>query len=321
MRVLLSHSLLCLVLLGAGSARAEEATEFTESSTTPETSSASTGDESAKEDKSVDERGDGNIRGGELTSAGATTLQTRGTRVGLRVGASKIGQVFYLAGSAEFDLAIKKFNMGLGLPVQIPVFDPSKGLKLFPEGMSLRQQDYARWENFVRLVRYVSYGNKEGDFYLNIAQQYAATIGHGGAVRRYLSNLDVDQAKLSGQLDMKFKYGGFELYSGDDNFTLPLLAVGAVGVIGVATHWAGTQVGEMIAAFAKGDIARAIEINATLIDSWDYETGDDNPNPIPAKAMLRALGLPAGQCRLPLGPAPDGLEARALEVWRGLGNG
>lgn len=114
---------------------------------------------------------------------------------------------------------------------------------------------------------------------------------------------------------------GFELYSGDDNFTLPLLAVGAVGVIGVATHWAGTQVGEMIAAFTKGDIARAVEINATLIDSWDYETGDDNPNPIPAKAMLRALGLPAGQCRLPLGPAPDGLEARALEVWRGLGNG
>jgi 4-hydroxy-tetrahydrodipicolinate synthase len=113
---------------------------------------------------------------------------------------------------------------------------------------------------------------------------------------------------------------GFELYSGDDNFTLPLLAVGAVGVIGVATHWAGTQVGEMIAAFGKGDVARAIEINATLLESWDFETGDANPNPIPAKAMLRAIGLPAGQCRLPLGVAPDGLDARALEVWRNLGN-
>jgi 4-hydroxy-tetrahydrodipicolinate synthase len=113
---------------------------------------------------------------------------------------------------------------------------------------------------------------------------------------------------------------GFELYSGDDNFTLPLLAVGAVGVIGVATHWAGREVGEMIAAFAKGDIARAIEINATLIESWDFETGDATPNPIPAKAMLRALGQPAGQCRLPMGPAPTGLEERALEVWRNLGN-
>ena len=113
---------------------------------------------------------------------------------------------------------------------------------------------------------------------------------------------------------------GFELYSGDDNFTLPLLAIGAVGVIGVATHWAGSQIGEMIAAFGKGDVARAIEINATLLESWDFETGDANPNPIPAKAMLRAIGLPAGQCRLPLGVAPEGLDARALEVWRNLGN-
>jgi len=113
---------------------------------------------------------------------------------------------------------------------------------------------------------------------------------------------------------------GFELYSGDDAFTLPLLAVGAVGVIGVATHWAGRETGEMIAAFTKGETARATELNALLIESWEFETGDAAPNPIPAKAMLRALGLPAGQCRLPLGVAPDGLEQRALEVWRNLGN-
>jgi 4-hydroxy-tetrahydrodipicolinate synthase len=113
---------------------------------------------------------------------------------------------------------------------------------------------------------------------------------------------------------------GFELYSGDDSFTLPLLAVGAVGVIGVATHWAAREMGEMIAAFTKGDIEHARAINARLIESYDFETGDANPNPLPAKAMLRALGLPAGQCRLPLGDAPDGLEDRALEVWRNLGH-
>ena len=33
--------------------------------------------------------------------------------------------------------------------------------------------------------------------------------------------------------------GGFELYSGDDAMTLPLLSVGAVGIVGVATHWVG----------------------------------------------------------------------------------
>lgn len=113
---------------------------------------------------------------------------------------------------------------------------------------------------------------------------------------------------------------GFELYSGDDSFTLPLLAVGAVGVIGVATHWAAREMGEMIAAFSKGDLDRAREINARLMESYEFESGDATPNPLPAKSLLRALGMPAGQCRMPMGPAPAGLEERALEVWRNLGN-
>ena len=100
--------------------------------------------------------------------------------------------------------------------------------------------------------------------------------------------------------------------------TLPLLAVGAVGVIGVATHWAAKPMGEMIEAFTKGDVERARELNARLIESYDFETADLNPNPVPTKAMMRALGQPAGECRLPMGPTPDGLETRALEVYRRL---
>jgi 4-hydroxy-tetrahydrodipicolinate synthase len=111
----------------------------------------------------------------------------------------------------------------------------------------------------------------------------------------------------------------FELYSGDDSLTLPLLAIGAVGVIGVATHWAAREMGELVAAFTKGDVERAREVNASLLESFDFETGDDAPNPIPTKALLRVLGLPAGQCRLPMGPAPDGLEERARQVLRNLG--
>ena len=107
---------------------------------------------------------------------------------------------------------------------------------------------------------------------------------------------------------------GFELYSGDDNLTLPLLAVGAVGVVSVAAHWAGELIREMVLAHVKGDVDHARAVNARLIPSWEFQTGDLTPNPIPAKAMLRVLGLPAGQCRLPLGPAPEGLEDRARAV-------
>lgn len=111
---------------------------------------------------------------------------------------------------------------------------------------------------------------------------------------------------------------GFELYSGDDSLTLALLSIGAVGVIGVATHWAATEMGQMIEAFTAGDVARARELNARLLESFEFETGDLTPNPIPAKAMMRALGQPVGECRLPLGPAPAGLERNALDVYARL---
>lgn len=106
----------------------------------------------------------------------------------------------------------------------------------------------------------------------------------------------------------------FFVYAGDDTMTLPMMAVGAVGVISVAAHWAASEMSSMIQAFERGDHAKATEINAALLESYEFETSDATPNPIPAKAMLRALGQPAGQCRLPMGPAPEGLEAYALEV-------
>jgi 4-hydroxy-tetrahydrodipicolinate synthase len=112
---------------------------------------------------------------------------------------------------------------------------------------------------------------------------------------------------------------GFELYSGDDALTLPLLSIGASGAVSVASHWTGELQQEMVGAFAKGDVALARAINARLTESWAFETGDLAPNPIPTKAMMRVMGLPSGQCRLPMGPAPAGLEDRAREVLRNLG--
>ena len=111
---------------------------------------------------------------------------------------------------------------------------------------------------------------------------------------------------------------GFELYSGNDDQTLPLLSIGATGTVGIATHWAGELVGEMIAAFGKGDVEGARHINARLLESYAFETSDLAPNPIPTKAMMRVLGLAVGPCRLPMGPAPEGIEDRAREVLANL---
>lgn len=110
-----------------------------------------------------------------------------------------------------------------------------------------------------------------------------------------------------------------EVYSGDNDLTLPFLSVGAVGLVGVATHWAGKEFSEMIAAFLDGDIKKAIEINQSLMPSYDYWSTDDAPSPIPSKVMMGVLGIDCGDPRSPMGPVPDGIDVQAKEVLKGLG--
>lgn len=113
----------------------------------------------------------------------------------------------------------------------------------------------------------------------------------------------------------------FEVYSGDDTLTLPLLAVGAVGTIGVATHWTGAEHQAMFTALDSGDLAKAIEINQSMLPSFHYETGNEAPNPLPTKAMMRLLGLDVGQCRPPMDFEPEGLTDQARVVLAGTALG
>lgn len=112
---------------------------------------------------------------------------------------------------------------------------------------------------------------------------------------------------------------GFDLYSGDDSLCLALAAAGAVGVVGVATHWATPEFRELFEAMAKGDLARAQEVNARLAPTFAFENTDTCVYSQAAKAAMRVLGLAVGECRLPVGPAPAGTEDRAREVLAGLG--
>lgn len=92
-------------------------------------------------------------------------------------------------------------------------------------------------------------------------------------------------------------------YSGSDEFTLPLLSIGGVGVVGVATHFAGVEMRQMIEAFFAGDVATAREIHLRLLSLFAglFRTS----SPTLCKAALRLRGLPAGPLRLPLVEATD----------------
>jgi 4-hydroxy-tetrahydrodipicolinate synthase len=107
---------------------------------------------------------------------------------------------------------------------------------------------------------------------------------------------------------------GFEVYSGDDALTLPFLSIGGVGVVSVASHWAGPILAEMIECYRAGRVDDAAALNRRLAESYRFESSDEYPNPVPAKAACRALGLSVGQCRLPHAPAPSDLDDLARSV-------
>jgi 4-hydroxy-tetrahydrodipicolinate synthase len=88
------------------------------------------------------------------------------------------------------------------------------------------------------------------------------------------------------------------LYSGQDEYTLPLLAVGGVGVVGVVTHIVGEQMAAMVAAFERGDVdeARAVHLRLMPVFTGMFRT----QGLILTKAALAMFGLPAGPVRLPL---------------------
>lgn len=88
------------------------------------------------------------------------------------------------------------------------------------------------------------------------------------------------------------------VYSGEDALTLPLVSVGAVGVVGVPTHLFARETGQMIAAFRAGEVDKALALHQQLLAV--YTGFFRTQGTILTKAALQMLGLPAGSVRPPL---------------------
>ncbi|MEU8079723.1 4-hydroxy-tetrahydrodipicolinate synthase [Catellatospora citrea] len=95
----------------------------------------------------------------------------------------------------------------------------------------------------------------------------------------------------------------FAYYSGDDAATLPLLAIGGVGVVGTSTHFTGSGTKDMIEAYERGDVAEARRLHEALLPLYTgiFRT----QGTILVKAGLNARGLPAGPVRPPLVDATE----------------
>ena len=106
------------------------------------------------------------------------------------------------------------------------------------------------------------------------------------------------------------------IYSGDDALTLPMLAVGAVGVVSVASHLAGDQIQRLVQAFLAGDLATALALHEQLLPLC--KALFCTTNPIPVKAALELSGWAVGAPRLPLLSASNDVRDRLNSVLAAL---
>ena len=108
----------------------------------------------------------------------------------------------------------------------------------------------------------------------------------------------------------------FAIYSGDDFFTLAMLAVGGAGVVSVASHLVGPQLQQMIQAFEAGKIKVATEIHLKLFPL--FKVLFCTTNPIPLKAAMKLQGWEVGSPRSPLCNLPDELKQELEAVLKEL---
>ena len=102
-----------------------------------------------------------------------------------------------------------------------------------------------------------------------------------------------------------------DIYSGEDSQTLPIMALGGIGVISVFANALPRQMHDLAAAMLDGDLATARKIQNEYIDLMEGFFMDVNP--IPIKEAMNKLGFNCGRCRLPLTTMTDEADT-ALEA-------
>jgi 4-hydroxy-tetrahydrodipicolinate synthase len=111
----------------------------------------------------------------------------------------------------------------------------------------------------------------------------------------------------------------FKVWSGDDSWTLPVLAVGGYGVICVVSHIAGRSMRKLVAAHEDNDNdeARRIHLGLLPVIKTLMTTA---ANPVPIKSVLNAMGFAAGPFRLPLVPLTDEQLQSVMQTIREAGD-
>ncbi|KMY53664.1 dihydrodipicolinate synthase [Bacillus sp. FJAT-27231] len=124
------------------------------------------------------------------------------------------------------------------------------------------------------------------------------------AVKEASGNLDAVTEIIAGTDD------DFQVYSGDDGLTLPILSIGGDGIVSVASHVVGNEMQQMVSSFLSGDHEQAAKMHQQLLPLIKQLFAA--PSPVPVKTALQLKGMDVGSVRLPLVPLTEA-ERAALQ--------
>ena len=110
----------------------------------------------------------------------------------------------------------------------------------------------------------------------------------------------------------------FSIYSGDDDLILPLMSVGAVGLISVLSNVGGELLQDLMTSYEKGEVQKARDLNAKMIPQARSMFLVSNPIPI-KEAVTKMTPFNAGPYRLPLCPMTDAERAKVTAAWKESG--
>ncbi len=160
------------------------------------------------------------VKGELSTYLGSDRLSVKRNRIGVSAGVDFFKDTYYLLVEPQVDLRFfdAKLGIGLGVPLRIEIFnfnDEGDSVIGFSHAGRIRKEDWDSYHDYGRLLKYINFGKKEDNLYVNIGQRYATSLGHGEIMRRYAPNIDVDYPRVSAEVDAYNDYAGFEAFTND----------------------------------------------------------------------------------------------------------
>jgi len=189
--------------------------------------------------------------------------------------------------SVDFVKEVSKIDGIDGLLVVVPYYN-----KPNQQGQYLHFKAIAEATTLPIMVYNVPSRVGTGIFPTTLAQLHSE-YPHVCAIKEASGNL-----MISSEIKRLMPEDDFMVYSGDDGLTLPMLSVGACGVVSVVSHVAGKDMNAMIQAYESGHNHEALRIHQSLADI--IKAMFITTNPIPVKYAVRKIGLPAGVFNLPM---------------------